>query len=189
MVKFAPDNLDPGSRETFRVIMLYQDTASREFAANSSKEWSEPRPYDGLIEVRWVQFNALAQDDGARELAQCACAADLVVFAARRAGEWPDEIKRWIENWIPERGEREGAIVGILMSDAPSGPVEIASLKEIYLRNAAHRAGMDYLSEMPLSAVRAIPDSLDSYSARAGQITSFLAEILKSASQQPTLRR
>jgi hypothetical protein len=57
-------------------------------------------------------------------------------------------------------------------------PHEMASFREIYLRHIARRAGMDYLSRGAPTATKAIPDSIDSFSERAGRVTSVLANIL-----------
>ena len=46
------------------------------------------------------------------------------------------------------------------------------------VRNIAHRAGMDYLTQVPETIGRAIPDSLASCSERADRVTSVLDEIL-----------
>jgi hypothetical protein len=55
----------------------------------------------------------------------------------------------------------------------------VASVREIYLRHAARRAGMDYLSHAAPTLRRAMPDSLDSFSERAGRVTSVLDGILQ----------
>jgi len=189
MVKLVPDNLEPGPKETCQVIVLYEDVAAREFAVRSSKELSESIQPGGPVEVRWFPVDALIEAGAAREMAQWAALADLIVFAGERAGDWPGEVKMWIESWVSQRGEREGAIVGIMVPERAASPVEIASLKEVYLRHTAHRAGMDYLCHVPPAISKGIPDSPESCSARAGQITSLLDEILSTAAHQSSLRR
>jgi hypothetical protein len=82
----------------------------------------------------------------------------------------------WIEDWLNKRGEHEGALVGLL--DYDDGPQHVATFREIYLRHVARRAGMDYLSHAPPTTRRAIPDSIDSFSERAGRMTSVLDDIL-----------
>jgi hypothetical protein len=189
MVKFVPDNMESSPGETCLAIVLYEGSAAREFVARSSRELSERNQPGGPVEVRWSSLSALADADSARDLAQHAARADLVVFAGACTGDWPDEVKLWIESWIGQRGEREGAIVGVVIPESSVGPVEIASLKEIYLRHVAHRAGMDYLCHVPAAISKGIPDSLEYCSARAGQITSLLDEILSASAHQSTLRR
>ncbi len=108
----------------------------------------------------------------ATELADKAAYADYVVFASACEGDLPRELKIWIEGWLTKRGEREGTLVGLM--EQHTRPFEIASLKEIYLRHVAHRAGLDYLSHVPSRKSKALPNSLDSYQERARQMTSVL---------------
>ena len=189
MVKSVSGNSVSGSGEIWRGLVLYEDAPAREFAARASRVLSASPSSEESRQVFWHSFSALADAATSRDLATLATQADLIVFSAPRTGDWPTELKLWIESWILQRGEREGVIVGILIPEDPTGSVEIASLKEVYLRHAAHRAGMDYLNEVPPGISHAIPDSLDSFSARAGQITSLLDEILNTAAQQSTMRR
>jgi hypothetical protein len=189
MVTIVPDNSETGPQETCHVIVLYEDIAAREFAARSSKELSEVSPTAGSVEVGWFPFSALADAQVARELAEQAAFADLIVFTSGRAGDWPGEVKLWIETWIGRRGEREGAIVGLMTPERFEGLIEMASVKEVYLRHAAHRAGMDYLSHVPVSISQGLPDSPESCSARAGMVTSVLDEILQTEMRRTKLRR
>ena len=46
---------------------------------------------------------------------------------------------------------------------------------------------MDYLTEMPQDISRSIPDSLDSYTERAEQVTSLLDNILHQQAPPPSL--
>ena len=189
MVKFVPDNMESSPAETCLVIVLYEGSSAREFVAQSSQELSERSRAGEPLDVRWFSLSTLSDAGVARELAQHAARADLIVFAGACTGDWPDDVKLWMESWIGQRGEREGAIVGVVIPESPIGPIEIASLKEVYLRHAAHRAGMDYLCHVPASISKGIPDSLEYCSSRAGQITSLLDEILSAAAHTSTLRR
>src|SRR5205085_6805218 len=117
-------------------------------------------------------FADLEDARSARDAATKAAGADLIVFATARQGEIPGLVKDWVETWLGQRGDREGALVG-LMDPGPrlSG---LSENKFIYFRNVAHRGGMDYLTQLPQEISRAIPDSIDSYSERADQVTSVL---------------
>jgi hypothetical protein len=64
------------------------------------------------------------------------------------------------------------------LADPGSGLSEYCPPKFVYLRAAAHRAGMDYWTSIPQNLARSVPDSLDSYSERATQVTTLLDEIL-----------
>jgi hypothetical protein len=57
--------------------------------------------------------------------------------------------------------------------------------KHLYLRNAAHRGAMDYLTQVPQDIARTIPDSLESYTSRADQVTTLLDDILHQSAPPP----
>jgi hypothetical protein len=59
--------------------------------------------------------------------------------------------------------------------------------KHRYLRQIAHRGSMDYLTQLPLSLSRLVPESLDSYTQRAVQVSSVLDEILHHQAPPPVL--
>ena len=127
--------------------------------------------------ANWYSFNQLNEPRAAREAMEKACAADLIIFSAAPNGDFSPEMKGWIESWVINRCEREGAMVGLLPREP--GFISTATLKEIYLRHVAHQAGMDYLTHARPTRARAMPDSIDSYTQRAGQITTILDKILQ----------
>jgi hypothetical protein len=59
--------------------------------------------------------------------------------------------------------------------------------KQYYLRQLAHGSAMDYLTQVPQSISRSIPESLDFYTQRAGQVTHVLDEILHQQPLPPVL--
>jgi hypothetical protein len=165
------------------VLVVYETPAVRELAVRFCDQLSERHRSRARLEITWWSFAFLNQPVMATDAGRRALEAELVVFAMLAAGDFPGEIKLWIEQWLARRHEREGAMIGL--TERESRPGEIASLKEIYLRHVAHSAGMDYLSHASPTAARAIPNSLDSFNQRAGQVTSVLDEILR-AQSNPT---
>jgi hypothetical protein len=161
---------------TRSVVVVYESPSIREHAVRFCEQLASEQK-SAALEMNWWSFQLLGQPELAGEALKKAAEADVVVFAMKSAGDLPEEIKMWIEHWLNKRGEREGAVVGLL--NRAEGMHEMASFREIYLRHAARRAGMDYLSHSTPTARRAIPDSLDSFSQRAGQKTSVLDAILQ----------
>lgn len=157
------------------VVVVYETPAIREHAMQFCERLAGECECTPVSEMNWWAFHVLALPDEAGDAAQKAANADVVVFAMKAGGDLPHDIKLWIENWLNRRGEREGALVGLLAREVAH---DIAPFREIYLRHIARRAGMDYLSHAAPTASRAIPDSLDSFSQRAGQVTSVLDGIL-----------
>ena len=175
MVQQIKNKSDARVSEAKYVVIVFESPSIREHAVKFCEELTRCGEYS-TMEVDWWPFHLLGQPAPSADAAQKAAEADIVVFAMHSSGDLPDEIKRWIEHWLNKRGEREGALVGLLSREEPH---EMASFRQIYLRHAARRAGMDYLSHTPPTDNRAIPDSLDSFNERAGQMTSVLDGILR----------
>lgn len=170
------DAVESGSKENCRIVVVYEDNATRECVLRSAQQLGDAACGDLGLEIHWCPFSLLEEASSADDAANKAVNADVIIFAVAPGGDLPQEAKLWIEKWIGKRREREGALVGLV--DRQSASDDLACLKEIYLRHVAHRAGMDYLSNVSLKLFKAIPDSLDSYSERAGHVTSVLDEIL-----------
>lgn len=157
------------------VVVIYETPAIREHAVRFCERLTHECDPGPISEIDWWSFRLLDHPVASGDAARKAAEADVVVFAMDAGGDLPEAMKLWMENWLNRRGEREGALVGLLAREAPH---DIAPFREIYLRHAARRAGMDYLSHAAPTVSKAIPDSLDSYSERAGQMTSVLDGIL-----------
>jgi len=170
--------------QTKSAVVVYETPAVREHAARFCDHLSHQHRSEAKLEITWWSFAFLEHPVMAHDAARRAVDAELVIFAFRPDGDLPRSLKLWIENWLGKRHEREGAVIGL--TDHP-GPGDVASLKEIYLRQIAHRAGMDYLSHASPTASRAIPDSIDSYNERAGQMTAVLDEILRARPLPPSM--
>jgi len=162
------------------VVVIYEDATIRERAVHFCEGLVDEQP---ALNVDWWPFALLSEPSAAHSAVAKAAGADVVVFAMDARGDLPDAIKLWIEKWLNKRGKREGAIVGLL--EREEGWHETVSFREIYLRHAARRAGMDYLSHVAPTRRRAIPDSIDSFSERAGRRTSVLDDILQKHSVIP----
>jgi len=171
------------AKATWSVLVIHQDTETRQRAVKFcdhliEKFWSQ---YE--FDVDWLSYDLLENAHSARAAGNKAVEADLIVFAIQPEGEIPDSVRKWVESWMERRGDREGALVGLI--DPQQGG--LVSDKPLFLRAAAHRAGMDYLTQLPQDISRAIPGSLESYSERADQVTSVLDEILHHKVAPPQL--
>lgn len=160
-----------------RAVIVYENSQSREQALQFWQRMEKQYPTVKEFDVTWWTFESLANPIDADKALSKVTRADLIVFASGSEGDFPDGLKQWIETWLGRRGEREGALVGLVKGQV--GLCMLPGLKEIYLRQVAHRAGMDYLSEFPPTGLLALPDSLDSFCDRAGRITSVLDDILR----------
>lgn len=173
------------AKARWSVVVVYEDHVARERAMGFCDQLVARFWARGEFDVGWWSFALLNQAIAAQEAAEKAAQADLIVFAATPVGHFPTLVKAWIESWLTRRDDREGMLVGLLESDASPGGTE--EPKHLYLRQAAHRGDMDYLTQVPQELSRSIPDSLDSYTERADQVTSLLDDILRQPATPPGL--
>jgi hypothetical protein len=170
---------------TWSVVVVYQNTDLRQQAVKFCNSLVDRFWQKQSFELNWWSFAQLAGSQTAALAADKAASADLIVFAARPETELPFEVMAWMESWVSRRGDREGELIGLL--DPGAEVLSEGTERFVYLRSAAHRAGMDYLTEVPESIRIHIPDSLDSYSERADCVTSVLDEILHHSAAPPRL--
>lgn len=142
---------------------------------------------DGLVSRFWEQFEfgiswwslkQLEGPNGDQEATLKAGLADLVVFATAHCQRVHPAFERWVGLWLRQREEREGVLVNILPTGVSSESA--TSPMSLYLRSVAHRAGMDYLTDMPEGLSYPIPESVESCAERAQRVTALLDEILHS---------
>ena len=169
-------------KATWSVVILFEDTNTRQKAVEFCDQLVERFWSRCEFQMTWMSFSALADPAAARDAYPKAHDADVIVFATRPEGPVPDAVTDWVEHCLASRNDREGALAGLIDSPLLTG---WAAEKHAWLRSVAHRAGMDYLTEVPQDITRSIPDSLESYSERARQVTSLLDEILHKPKPAP----
>lgn len=157
------------------VAVVYEDPIAREEAVGFCDHLVEQFWNQFSFDIGWCSFTSLLEADSIAQATRKAADADWIIFAARPEGEMPFYVRAWIETWLKERGEREGVLVSL---GAGTGPASETADKPLYLRQVAHRAGMDYLTQFPSSLSHPIPDSPESCTARAAEVTSVLEGIL-----------
>ena len=157
------------------VGVIYEDAETRAVAAREcdrllAKLWSEHG-----FEIHWWSFDELGEARAGCEALEKARAAAVMIFAVQPEGSYRHDTREWVETWLKLRGEREGALIGLLNPGENAG---LVSEKYVYLHHVAHRAGMDYLTAIPKDIFHFIPESCESCTERAGQVTGVLDEIL-----------
>jgi hypothetical protein len=162
-------------KTTSSVVVVYEGEMTREVAVSFCDHLVERFWNRCGFDVSWWSFGQLESQRSALQAAERAIEADLIVFATRPEGEIPLAVHGWMESWLGQRGDREGALVDL--TERRSGDYD-ETARHLYLRKIAHRAGMDYLTQLPENISRPIPDSLESYSERADQVGSVMEEIL-----------
>jgi hypothetical protein len=173
------------TKAAWSVVVVYEDTAARERAVTFCDQlvgrfWDKCE-----FDVSWWSFTLLNQEPANEEAAQKASQADVIVFAATPEGDFPQLVKAWVDTWLSQRSDREGMLVGLL--EQAAGADDREGPKHHYLRKAAHHGAMDYLTKVLPDTALSIPESLDSYTERAEQVTSLLNDILHQPPPPPHL--
>ncbi|HYG24124.1 MAG TPA: hypothetical protein VEH04_15195 [Verrucomicrobiae bacterium] len=114
------------------------------------------------------------KDAEAEKTMRNALAAGTVIVAASANGDFPTDFKLWLERWSNKRST-PGTLIAFFYDRKVT---DLASVKELYLRQASQSAGMEFKRDMPLRFAAPVPDSIDTFSHRAGQMTSVLDGIL-----------
>src|SRR5438128_2610786 len=171
-------------KKTWSIVVIYEDTATRERAVRACDHLVKQFWTEGELDVNWWSCAMLEEAVLARQSVEKAVQADLIILSLRQDRELASSVSEWIEGWLPRRGDREGALVDLTGQDAEAGGA--AAERHIYLRHAAHRGGMDYLTREPETISWAMPDSLESVTARADRVTSVLDEILHTQPPPPS---
>jgi len=173
------------AKTAWSVVVVYEDAAAREQAMDFCDQLVKRFWARFEFEVNWWSFGLLQNEPAAVAAAEKAARADLVILCSLRQEDFPALVKGWIESWLHRRGDHEGILAGLV---APAGGLsDRETHKHRYLRQIAHRGSMDYLTQLPLSLSRLVPESLDSYTQRAVQVSSVLDEILHHQAPPPVL--
>ena len=162
--------------ESWSVVVVCEDAAIHAHALTLCDHLMKEYWTEVEFEFGWWLFAGLGDPQKALAAARAAADADMIVFATHPEGDLPEPVKAWVEAWLAARGEREGALIGLVRE--ADGTKSSASPKHAYLREIAHQAKLDFLSEMPLMVPGTIPNDTDTAARRASQVTSVLDEIL-----------
>jgi hypothetical protein len=172
----------PEVKTAWSVVVIYEDITAREQAVDFCDQLVRRFWARFEFDVSWWSFALLEKATVALEAANQAARANLVIFSSVRSEQFPAPVTGWIESWLGRRGDREGILAGLVPSEPAEGRV---ATNPYYLRQVAHRAGMDYLTQVPPNLLRSIPESLEFYAQRAVQVTSVLDEILHQQALPP----
>lgn len=173
------------NKSFWSVVVFYEDSKTRVSAVHFCDRLVKRFWREKEFDIHWCSFSKLGDQAIAEATSRKAEKADILVFSMLPKGAMTGETMDWIEKWLCTRAEHEGVLVGLLSGE---GFDVFGCEKHIYLRNLAHRLSMDYWTEIPEHLSRAIPDSLESYSARADRVTHVLDEILHHSVLPPGMR-
>jgi hypothetical protein len=137
-------------------MVLYEDLAARLLAVKVRDRLISRFKGDMEFEFAWWRFDYLAEPAIAREAASHAASADLMLVSLHQLEDVGLTVKAWFETWLSKRLAEEGALT-VIRASLPLG--EPISHDDAYLRQAARRANLDYLTLLvPLSAPQEIDE-------------------------------
>jgi hypothetical protein len=98
------------------------------------------------------------------------------LFSAHARRELPSVVEKWIETWLPGRGDLDGVLVAMI--GTAEDELKGLSPIQVYLREVAQRGNMDYLSQTVGAPVNELKTSIETITKRAEKVTSLLDGIL-----------
>lgn len=139
-----------GPKSVFRVVMVYDDFAAGKRAMDACNFLVSR--LGGGIEVRssmWkfdvlrsAKLNQMAVDD--------AIEADVIIVANARNSGLPEEVKEWVNGWVPRKRGQAAALAALL--DFTGENPRDSTLAYALLKGAAATAKIDFLPQEILSA-------------------------------------
>ena len=160
--------------EIQNVLVIYEDEETRDAAMQFCDNMVRRFWTRCDFTLEWCSFGALTDARSGKAALHKAAEADIILFASAPYGPLPVHVELWISGWVAQRGQRQGAMIGLL--DPERDGSERAS-RYTWLRSMAHKAGMDYLTTAP-QEIGGTAGCLDSCGKRADARTNVLEGIL-----------
>ena len=169
-------NESPDKGEGFSAVVAYEDSTTRDRAMQTCDRLVQKLWKDVEFDFSWWRFDFLRDVEIVDAAAQSAARADLILVSAHAGRELPPAVQKWIETWLPLR--KSGG--GVLAAMIGTGQDQYRGLTPIhvYLREAAQRANMDFLSQMTDAPLGRLDGSIETITNRAEKVTSLLDNIL-----------
>lgn len=128
--------------EPVRILIVYEDMFTGQKARLVAEQLVGSLGPDYKCEPSLWKFDVLKVPDISAIAAVEARQADLIVFAAREGKDLGDEVKQWIQNWLPFKQKGDSCIVALLVREEKS--FASASPLYAYLRKIAEKRGLDF---------------------------------------------
>jgi hypothetical protein len=121
------------------VVSIYEHLGARTLLIELCRSIASRFKDDVDFQFDWWRFKYLADPEIALEAAQRTAEADLILFSAESA-KLPAYVQMWFDEWVPNRGVKEGALVLVQSSSARSPSPSLPA----FLRLTARRGHLDY---------------------------------------------
>jgi hypothetical protein len=160
----AGESLTTGS-EVFSALIAYEDAATRQRAMQVCERLVQKFWKDMEFDFSWWRFDFLRDAEFARQAGRRATRSDLILFSAHARRELPSVVEKWIETWLPGRGDLDGVLVAMI--GTAEDELKGLSPIQVYLREVAQRGNMDYLSQSVGAPVNELKTSIETITKRA----------------------
>lgn len=125
-----------------KVVMVYEDSLTRHWATDLWARVGQLINHGGICQ-HFYRINDLTELSAFEDNVRAAAEADVLVISVRDVGELPISLCVWIEDWVPNRAGRPGALVALI--GVPPQPDAQSGRAHAYLEAVAQRAGLDFL--------------------------------------------
>lgn len=173
-----PENAPVALLETepvLNVVMVYQEELTRDWAVEALDQMTRTAGRENLRSTAW-RMDDLAYPRILREAAWSAAQADIIVVSVSVADELPPELCKWIDNWLPLRAQRAGALMALIGLPEQSGSRTFRAQE--YLRTVARSGQMDFFPNTRKLPAEASGFSQEQITHRANTTTQVLQDAL-----------
>ena len=143
-----PTSLVSGARRTakaaFTAVIVYEDFAAAHRAMDTCKHLMSQLEGDVEFRTSMWKFDLLRNIKLSQIAASDAIEADVIIIAASQNSDLTNEVKAWMESWIPAKRGQSAALVALL--DFTNEDMRNSCLAHSFLKNAAATAGMDFIA-------------------------------------------
>lgn len=160
------------STRPFSVVVAYDGAAALHQAKEFCSQLIDKPNHAVDLQCSWCRFDQLPDARFAREAADVAAAADMIVVASAWAGDPPPAVKGWLEKSLANRTE---AVLSALIG-SPAGCLPSYSMMYAYLQTVAGRNGLAFFAAGFVAPQTASP--LAHLEKRAAALTPCLQAIL-----------
>lgn len=162
--------------ETWSVVVLYEDKATRERAMTTCDHLVKQFWAEVEFDFHWWRTDFLVDPRLAQSAGFDARDANVIIFSSLPETELSPVVLHWFDQWGEQRADRDGLFLDLTYAAVPATP--LISRKQSRLRDIASRARLDYVTRFPPQLGGTLPNSWQNAEARAAQVTSVLDEIL-----------
>lgn len=179
MTTSSQPNGTPEALRCYSLVIVCEDEVAHAYATGQCHRMALQHWRAVDFQFKWWLFANLSCPDHAECAAAAAATADVIVLCTQPAGALPDIVRHWLESWPRRRGRREGTMVDLTVP-VPEAPAGI-SLKQVFLRQVAREAGLDFLPHLPTQLAGSAKESrawLNERAALPGKLLSGIVNHL-----------